>query len=85
MTESIAQTRSEIFTELRKNYGALTRLARLHRCSVSWVNRVFNGEYNDDDLIVKASELLVEIHQERQSKIATASANMRKVKQLATA
>lgn len=85
MEESIAQTRSEIFAELRKNYGALRRLAAQHGCSVSWINRVFKGEHDDDDLIVKASELLVEIFEERQNKLATAKANMRKVKQLATA
>lgn len=85
MTESNAQTRNEIFTELRKHYGAMKKLAERHGCSVSWVKRVFNGDHDDPELILKASELLIEIIEERAKTLSAISANFQKVKQLSVA
>lgn len=71
-----AQTKKQLITALRNHRGSVSELARRHGCSLTWVQDVFDRNQSDDDLVVLASQLLVELESSRAEKIEQVKRNL---------
>lgn len=77
------ETKSKVLEALRApgNRGAIKELARRAGCTTVWVNRVLSGKDEDDDLVVLASELAVELAAAKSEKEKTALSNLNRAHQ----
>lgn len=52
------ETRKKLYEQLRERRGSIKKIAERCKCSRDWVRRVLNEEYNDDDVLKHAAEVL---------------------------
>ena len=69
------EQRKNIYDGLKGHYGALKTLALRAEVSVRWVTLVLKGQQEDESLLLKASELWVELEQAKADILAAAARN----------
>lgn len=69
------ESKKAIYNGLKSHYGAIQQLA--DRCNVStrWVTLVLKGQCEDENLVLEASKLWLELEQAKKDKLDEAARN----------
>lgn len=68
-----------LYTELRKHRGSMLQVCKHSGRTREWVRWVLQGKYNDDDVILSATEVLKSINKQKKTKEAIARKNLESV------
>lgn len=78
------ETKQKVLEGLRApgNRGSILMLAKRRGCTPTWINRVLAGDDQDDELVLLASELVLELEQKRLEKEREALNNLNQVSRI---